>query len=74
MFNQIDLHECTITEAKIKLNNYLDNLPITISEVTVIHGYSSKKLQQFVRMQYKHKRIKKHILTMNAGETIFILK
>lgn len=39
-----------------------------------IHGYSSKILQQFIRKQYKHKRAGRHILTMNAGETIIQLK
>lgn len=74
MFNQIDIHGCTVTEAKIKLDNFLNNLNPLISEVTIIHGYSSKILQQYVRKQYKHKKIFRKILTINAGTTILIIK
>lgn len=74
MFNNIDIHGCTTTEAKIKLDNYLNSLSNQTTEITIIHGYSSKILQQYVRKQYKHKRILRKILTMNPGETIIILK
>lgn len=57
MFDQIDIHGCTTTEAKIKLDNFLNNLNPLISEITIIHGYSSKILQQYVRKQYKQKNI-----------------
>lgn len=74
MFNRIDIHGCSSSEAKVQLDNYLNSLPATAKEVTVIHGYSSKVLQQYVRIQYKHKRVARRILTMNAGETILQLK
>lgn len=74
MFNQIDIHGCTKTEAKIRLDNYINSLSSYTTEITVIHGYSSKVLQQYVRKQYKHKRIAHKILTINQGETIIILK
>ena len=74
MFNQIDIHGCTPNEAKVKLDNYLNSLNPLINEVTVIHGYSSKILQNYVRKQYKHKKILRKILTMNDGTTILILK
>ena len=74
MFNQIDIHGCTTIEAKIRLDNYLNSLSPNTKEITVVHGYSSKILQQFIRKQYKHKRPGRRILTMNAGETIIQLK
>ena len=72
MFNQIDIHGCTTIEAKIRLDNYLNSLSPNTKEITVVHGYSSKILQQFIRKQYKHAG--RRILTMNAGETIIQLK
>ena len=74
MFNQIDIHGCTTIEAKIRLDNYLNSLSPNTKEITVVHGYSSKILQQFIRQQYKHKRAGRRILTMPAGETIIQLK
>lgn len=74
MLNKIDIHNCTTSEAKVMLDNYIDNLSPLVSEITVIHGYSSKVLQQYVRKQYHHKRAGRKILTMNAGETIILLK
>lgn len=74
MFNCIDLHGCSTLEAKIKLDNYLDSISPLVTEITVIHGFSSKTLQQFVRKQYHHKKSGRKILTMNPGETIIQLK
>lgn len=74
MFNEIDIHGCTTLEAKVRLDNYLNQLSAFVSEITIIHGYSSKILQQYVRKQYQHKKIKRKILTMNQGVTIFAIK
>lgn len=74
MFDQIDIHGCTTIEAKVKLDNFLNNLNPLINEVTIIHGYSSKILQQYVRTQYKHKKILRKILTINKGTTILVIK
>lgn len=74
MFNQIDIHGCTTLEAKSRLDNYINALGSNVHEITVIHGYSSRILQQYVRKQYKHKRVGRKILTLNAGETIIQLK
>lgn len=68
----LDLHGCNKIEAKIKLDNYLNNT--IYHEVSIIHGYSSNILSNYVRKTYKHQRIKKRILTMNKGETIYLLK
>ena len=74
MFNSIDLHGCSVSEAKLQLDKYISGLSNNASEVTVIHGYSSSILANFVRKQYKHKRVARKILTMNRGETILVLK
>ena len=65
---QDGLNVCIIVLNNIKVGFNL------VSEITVIHGYSSKVLQQYVRKQYHHKRARRKILTMNAGETIILLK
>lgn len=74
MFNQIDIHGCTTIEAKIRHDNYLNSLSPNTKEITVVHGYSSKILQQFIRKQYKHKRAGRRILTMNAGRNDHSIK
>lgn len=74
MFYTIDLHGYTRQEAKVQLNRYLSNLPAGQHEITVIHGYSSTVLLDFVQKQYRHKRLLRKILTLNKGETIFIIQ
>ena len=64
MLSTIDLHGCSQSEAKVKLDHFL----------TVIHGYSSSILLNYVRKKYSHPRIEIKILTLNKGETVFILK
>lgn len=70
----IDLHGYTKQEAKVQLDHFINGLAKDHHEITVIHGYSSSILQTYVQRQYKHKRIKRKILTMNKGETIFIIE
>lgn len=74
MFSTIDLHGYTKQEAKVQLDNYLNSLSKGQHEVTVIHGYSSNILQNYIQKQYKHKRLTRKILTMNKGETILVIK
>lgn len=74
IYAKIDLHGKTVVEAKIYLNQMLESLPKEIIEVTIAHGYhAGNVLQQFVRKQYHHKKIKKKMISGNAGETIFRL-
>ena len=68
MLSTIDLHGCSQSEAKVK------GTSILVKEVTVIHGYSSSILLNYVRKKYSHPRIERKILTLNKGETVFILK
>lgn len=71
----VDIHGMTVIEAKIELNHTLDGVSDTVRELVVVHGYSHGSiLLKFVRRQYRHKRVVKKMLTMNPGETVFILQ
>ena len=48
MLSTIDLHGCSQSEAKVKLDHFLKGTSI-VKEVTVIHGYSSSILLNYVR-------------------------
>lgn len=74
MFQTIDIHGFTTKEAKAYLDQTLNKLPLGTRELTIIHGYQSGNvLQQYVRKSYKHEKIERKMLSMNQGETIFVL-
>ena len=54
---RVDLHGMTVIESKIELNHVLDSLSWDYTDVLVVHGYHSHVLMDFVRNEYKHKRI-----------------
>lgn len=71
---EIDIHNMKYAEAKKYLEQFLSKANGNVKEVTVIHGYSSGTvLQQMVRKNLKHHRIKHKILSMNPGVTILEL-
>lgn len=71
MFYKIDLHDMTVAEAKRELDIELNHLHKSVREVEVVHGYrQGSALLKFVR-EYKHPKIKRKILSMNQGITIF---
>lgn len=74
MLSTIDLHGCSQSEAKVKLDHFLKGSSVLVKEVTVIHGYSSSILLNYVRKNIHIQELKKKILTLNKGETVFILK
>lgn len=75
MLNEIDIHGFTVSEAKAMLDRYLDRLPASIHEITVIHGFQrGTTLQQFIRRSYRHPRLQRTMLSMNQGQTTMILK
>ena len=79
MLSTIDLHGCSQSEAKVKLDHFLKGTSILVKEVTIVHGYSSSILLNYVtqyhrRTERKIPRIERKILTLNKGETVFILK
>lgn len=49
MLSTIDLHGCSQSESKVKLDHFLKGTSILVKEVTVIHGYSSSILLNYVR-------------------------
>ncbi|MEF9919864.1 MAG: hypothetical protein RR945_07180 [Erysipelotrichaceae bacterium] len=74
MVNEIDLHGFRIHEIKGYLDSFLDQVPSIIKEVHVIHGYQNgSAIQSYVRNTYHHRRINRIMLSMNSGETIFVL-
>lgn len=49
MLSTIDLHGCSQSEAKVKLDHFLKGTSILVKEVTIVHGYSSSILLNYVR-------------------------
>lgn len=75
MYRSIDIHGFAVYEVKEYLDKMLKDLPKATREVTIIHGYHrGSSLQTYVRKTYHHQRIERKLVSMNAGETIFILK
>ena len=74
MLSTIDLHGCSQSEAKVKLDHFLKGTSFLTKEITIVHGYSSTILLNNERNKYSHPRIERKILTLNKGETVFILK
>lgn len=73
MNKSIDIHGLTTIEAKKHLEQIISTAPAR-SETTVIHGYhGGQTLQNLVRKQLKHRRIKQKVLGLNSGETLLIL-
>lgn len=76
MNKTIDVHGLTVTEARIEIERSIKNAPKNCKTVTVIHGYhSGTSLKDFIQSRngIRSKRIERKRLTMNQGETIFIL-
>ena len=71
----VDIHGMTAEQAKRLLLQKIDRLPKDYGQIIVIHGYhAGNRLQTMVRKELKHTRLKRRILTMNAGETILIIE
>lgn len=72
---EIDIHGMTAGEAEAELEYFLEYADDSLEELVVVHGYrQGKRLLEFVRNEFHHPRIKKKIISMNPGITIFILK
>lgn len=71
---RIDIHGLTVLETKDYLTKILNVTDDTVLELQIIHGYiAGQVLQQYVRKQFQHPRIRKKLLTLNKGETIYLL-
>ena len=72
---EIDIHNMRRDEAKRYLEHFLSTANGNVKEVVVIHGYASGTvLQQMVRKNLKHRRIKRKELSLNPGITTLILE
>lgn len=75
MFKSIDVHGFNKQEVKTYLDQVLKELPNGTRELTIIHGFHSGSIiKQYVRNSYSHARIERKMLSMNQGETTFVLK
>lgn len=71
---EVDIHGMRARDAKEQLILLLNRADNTIHEVRVVHGYhQGNALQQMVRTELKHPRIKRKLLSLNHGETILEL-
>lgn len=73
MRKTIDVHGFNRVELKAYLDQIL-NAKSNISELCVIHGYSTTILRTFVRKTYHHPKIAQVFVGLNPGETIYYLK
>lgn len=74
MQKTIDIHGFLTSEAKKYILKILDECPSEITELIVIHGSThGNKLAGMVRKQIRHPRISRVLMTMNPGETIYVL-
>ncbi|NLA78844.1 MAG: Smr/MutS family protein [Erysipelothrix sp.] len=73
MIRIVDLHELTLAEAKIKLNDFMNTLASNVSEVVVIHGFHQGTILKTFVSKYQHPKIKQKLKTLNKGETIFLI-
>ena len=72
--HKLDLHGETAESAVRLLTKTLKQLPKDTAELKVIHGYHRGNVLQEVVRKYKHPRIKRKIMGLNQGTTIFVLK
>lgn len=71
----VDVHGMTAEQARRLLLQKIETLPKDYGQITVIHGYhAGNRLQTMVRRELKHSRLRRRILTMNAGETILVIE
>lgn len=71
----VDLHEMHVAEAAYYLEKAIDTAPEYIKVVEVVHGFhKGKAILNMVRKEFKHPRIERKYLVLNAGITRFELK
>lgn len=72
---QADLHGMPVIQAKREMQQLLKTCPKYITEIEVIHGYTSgQALQKYIRKELSHPRIERKVFGMNNGATTLILK
>ncbi len=72
---EIDIHGMTVSDTKRELTSFLNRCEKQTTEIDIIHGcHGGTALLNFVRKDFKHKRIEKKILSLNNGMTTFKIK
>lgn len=72
---EVDLHGMTVREAERELSRILGAADKRIVEVVVIHGHTGgTALRDFVRKDFRHRRVTQRILSMNPGVTSLMLR
>lgn len=70
---EVDLHEMDVKFAKGYLKDIIEFT--SEKELIVIHGYNKgNKVMTMVQNEFKHKKLKKKIKSLNKGITIFELE
>ncbi len=54
MLSTIDLHGCSQSEAKVKLDHFLKGTSFLTKEITIVHGYSSTILFKLCKKKNIH--------------------
>lgn len=71
----LNIHGMTKEEARVFLEIELETILPEIMGIEIVHGYSKGEiLLQFVRKEFKHKKIKEIKIGQNPGVTYYILK
>jgi len=71
----LDLHGCSLDDAKVELDNFLNFVDKTTDEVHVIHGYhSGNAIKNYLKHDFRHKRVQKKLHSVNQGITILVMK
>lgn len=70
---EVDLHGMDVKFAKGYLKDIIEYT--CDKELIVIHGYNKgNKVMQMVQKEFKHKKLKRKIKSLNPGITIFELE
>ncbi len=71
----LDLHGYTLDDAKVELDNFLNFVDKDVDEVHVVHGYhSGNAIKNYLKHDFRHKRVQKKLHSVNQGMTILIMK
>ena len=74
LVKRLDLHGQTIDSARRLLTVTPRTLPKDVEELVIIHGYHGGTAIADMVRSYRNSKIERKILSMNNGETIFVIK
>ena len=71
----LDLHGYTLDDAKVELDNFINFVDKDTDEVHVVHGYhSGNAIKNYLKHDFRHKRVQKKLHSVNQGITILVMK